>query len=65
MHSVLDPNKAVREGFGAVTVLTDEGKVYTGILRAETPEAVTILDATTREVRAIPTEVIEEKVAAP
>ncbi len=60
VHSVLDPNKAVREGFGAVSVLTMSGSVYTGILKSKTDTEIVILDASTRNLRRIPAADIDE-----
>ncbi|MEZ6044430.1 MAG: HEAT repeat domain-containing protein [Planctomycetaceae bacterium] len=64
-HAVVDPNKAVREGYAAVTLLTDEGKVFTGILREKTPESIVILEASTRQLRSFDPEEIEEVSPAP
>lgn len=65
VHSVLDPNKAIREGFAAVTVLTTSGNVYTGILKSKSDAELVILDATTREQRRIPTADIDEVANSP
>ncbi|QDU82851.1 Cytochrome c [Polystyrenella longa] len=64
-HAIVDPNKAVREGYAAVTLLTEEGKIFTGILKEKTPESIVILDATTRKVRSFNPEEIEEVAPAP
>ncbi|MCA9038885.1 MAG: HEAT repeat domain-containing protein [Planctomycetaceae bacterium] len=64
-HAIVDPNKAVREGYAAVTVLNEEGKIYTGILKEKTPETLVILDASTRELRTFDPEEIDEVTPAP
>jgi putative heme-binding domain-containing protein len=65
VHSVLNPNKAVREGYAAVTVLTDAGRIHTGILKAKTQKQLTMLDATTRTLRQLPLDSIDETLSAP
>lgn len=64
VYAVLDPNKAVREGYAAVTVLTDEGRVHTGILKGRTPEELVILNPTTRELQQFSADSIEQTVPA-
>ncbi|MAT16889.1 MAG: hypothetical protein CMJ46_16640 [Planctomyces sp.] len=64
-HAIVDPNKAVREGYAAVTVLTDEGKIFTGILKEKTPDSIVILDATTRELRSFNPDEVDEVTPAP
>ena len=49
VESLLYPSKAVREGYAGYQVLTLDGKVITGVLRAKTDDAVTLVDSTTRE----------------
>jgi len=65
VHSVLDPNKAIREGFAAVTVLTESGNLYTGILKSKSDAEVVILDASTRNLRRIAAADIDEMANSP
>lgn len=59
-EAVLLPNKAVREGYGGVTLLTDQGKLITGIPVKKTPEAWLVKDAAARKVVTISAASIEE-----
>jgi putative heme-binding domain-containing protein len=65
VYSVLDPYKDVREGFAAVTLLTSDGQVHTGILKTQTPEATVIVNATTRSQERIAADDIEATAPAP
>jgi putative heme-binding domain-containing protein len=60
VESILDPSKEIKEGFGTYKVATVNGRVLTGLLLSDTPEAVTLKDAEGREVR-IPAKEIDEK----
>ena len=51
---------AVKEGFLATRVVTTEGQIFTGYKLKETADEVQLRDITTREVRRIPKEDIEE-----
>jgi quinoprotein glucose dehydrogenase len=44
-ESVVDPNKAIAEGFSTVVLELADGRVLTGVLRGETGEALTVIDA--------------------
>jgi putative heme-binding domain-containing protein len=65
VESVLYPNKAVREGYAAVKVFTDSGKVYHGILVSRNGKDVIIRDAATRQLLRIPGPEIDQVVDAP
>ena len=45
LSNILDPNMAINPGFVACTVETDDGEEVSGLLQAETPEAITLLQA--------------------
>jgi len=53
VESVLEPNKKIKEGFHAVTVQTEEGKVVTGIKVRQTDKDLLLRDAEDHEI-AIP-----------
>jgi putative heme-binding domain-containing protein len=65
VESVLVPNKAVREGYGAVKVLTDDGKLHHGVLLLKNAKETVIRDAQTRQVVTIPAGTIEQTADAP
>ena len=44
-ESILFPSKAVREGYQSVNIETQDGELYSGLLKAETPDQVTIVDS--------------------
>ncbi len=46
VDSVLRPNKIIKEGFQSVTVVTQAGRVHTGVLRNETKDRLVIAKAT-------------------
>ncbi|HZT79381.1 MAG TPA: HEAT repeat domain-containing protein, partial [Gemmataceae bacterium] len=60
IDSLLDPNKAVKEGYHSVLVATKDGKVHTGIVVRQTAGELVLRDAEDREVP-IPTRMIEAK----
>ncbi len=60
IESLLWPNRQVKEGFLATRVVTTEGQIFTGYKLKETDAEVQLRDITTREVRRIAREDIEE-----
>ncbi|MCA9114219.1 MAG: HEAT repeat domain-containing protein [Planctomycetaceae bacterium] len=60
LESLIDPDAKIAKGFGSVALVLTSGKVVTGNLQAESPEAVTIQLAT-GEKRTIPQDEIEER----
>ena len=56
---ILDPNRSVEGNYRAYTVVTDEGRVVTGLLAAESRTAIEIVDAEGKRV-AIQREEIDE-----
>ena len=60
VEAILEPNKAIKEGYHALAVATKEGRLFTGIKVRETATELVLRDAEDREV-AIPVNSIEEK----
>ncbi len=60
VDSLLEPNKAVKEGYHATTVATDDGRVFNGIKVGQTDSALILRDAEDREV-SIPLAAIDEQ----
>ncbi len=57
---MLEPSIRVAEGFTVTTIVTDSGKVYSGILKTNAQDAVEVLDTEGRVTR-IPTDEIEAR----
>lgn len=60
VDSILQPNKAVKEGYHSVVVQTDDGKVITGIKLRQTDTDLLLRDIEDREIT-IPLKKIEEQ----
>jgi putative heme-binding domain-containing protein len=60
VESVLLPNKAIREGYAGIVVLTDQGRLYTGIPIKRTSAELILKDAATRRVIRLPAKSIEQ-----
>jgi putative heme-binding domain-containing protein len=60
VDSLLQPGKGVKEGYHAITVALDDGRVLTGIKLRETGTAVVLRDADDREV-SVPLASIDEQ----
>jgi putative heme-binding domain-containing protein len=60
VDSLLNPSKQIKEGYHTLIVVTDQGKVYTGIKVTETDQDL-VLKASTGEEIAIPLKSIDEK----
>ena len=60
LNSILDPNQAVKEAYVAHTVITVEGKVYTGIIVDRNSDRIILRDAKGEEVT-IPVDDIDEQ----
>jgi putative membrane-bound dehydrogenase-like protein len=61
---ILDPNRSVEGNYRAYTVTTDEGRVFTGLLAAESKTAIEIVDAEGKR-HAIQRDAIDEFAASP
>jgi putative membrane-bound dehydrogenase-like protein len=60
IRSVLEPSNRVAEGYVLTTIITDAGKIYTGILKTNAQDVVEVLDAQ-GVVTSIPTSEIEAR----
>lgn len=60
LESILLPNAKIAKGFETVVLVTDDGLIYTGVLREETAEIVKLMTAT-GEVVSVPKAKIEER----
>jgi len=60
LDSLLQPNKAIKEGYHSLIVVTDAGQVYTGIKVRQTDSALILRDAESLD-HAIPLAAIEEQ----
>lgn len=60
IEAVVLPNKAVREGYAGLVVLTDQGRVYTGIPVKRTKEELLLHDAASRQLIRLPVKSIEQ-----
>lgn len=60
IQSVLYPSARISSGYEPVVVATADGRVITGIIKSDTPEALELEDAEAKRVR-IPREEIEER----
>ncbi|OJW12340.1 MAG: dehydrogenase [Planctomycetales bacterium 71-10] len=58
--AVLFPSAKISSGYEPVILATDDGRVFSGVIKGETPEAVELQDADAKVVR-IPVEEIEER----
>ena len=63
LDSLVEPNKAVKEGYHATVVATQEGRVVTGIKVGQTDSALLLRNAEDREV-SIPLATIDEQKSA-
>ena len=63
VDSLVEPSKAIKEGFHAVTVATTDGRVVTGIKVGETDQALILRDAEDREIQ-LPLTSIDEQTAS-
>ena len=50
IEAIANPNKVIAKGFGELKVLTEDGKVYTGVLKEETDDQIILLDAQGNEI---------------
>jgi putative heme-binding domain-containing protein len=46
VEAVLHPSKVIRKGFETITIVTGDGKSFTGLLAEEKPDAIVLRDAT-------------------
>ncbi|MDA1039659.1 MAG: c-type cytochrome, partial [Planctomycetota bacterium] len=62
IDSLVDPAKNVKEGYQTLVVLTDDGRVVTGIQVSRSDDELVLRDALDREVRIPSAEIDEESV---
>ncbi|MEZ6120214.1 MAG: PQQ-dependent sugar dehydrogenase [Pirellulaceae bacterium] len=60
LEAIVAPNKSIAKGFESIRIFDDKGRSFTGVLRAETDEALTLIDADGK-VMTIRKETIEER----
>ncbi|MDB5336063.1 MAG: repeat protein [Planctomycetaceae bacterium] len=63
LESMIDPNAKLTPGFGSVAYVLTDGRVVSGVLKAEDPKQVTVLTPEGKSV-VIPVAEIEERTAA-
>jgi putative heme-binding domain-containing protein len=63
LDSILEPGKAIKENYHAITIATDDGRVLSGLKVRQNDAELVLLDADDREV-SIPVRSIEEQKAA-
>ncbi|QDV88758.1 PVC-type heme-binding CxxCH protein [Stieleria magnilauensis] len=61
IESLFDPNAKIKENYHAVTVLTEEGQVYSGIESGSTEEEMVLRDASNKLVRIPEAEIVQVK----
>ncbi len=49
IESVLEPSRQIVEGYRSVVVATRDGRLWTGLVKGETGETITLVDAEARE----------------
>ncbi len=64
LESILSPNKKIAQGFESVVVAASDGKVYTGILRAEDSKELRLMTADGKAIT-VPKDSIEERMRGP
>lgn len=63
VDSLLNPNKAVKENYNALTIVTDQGKVFSGVLVRRTDSQLVLRDVNDNLMN-IPLDQIDEEVPA-
>ena len=51
LEDVLDPNRNLDANFRISSIVTDEGKIYSGLIRKETDSQLSIIDTKGKELR--------------
>jgi quinoprotein glucose dehydrogenase len=64
LESIANPNKQIAKGFESVVLATSDGKVQTGILRAEDEKTVQLVTAEGKPI-SVPKDSIEERGRGP
>jgi putative heme-binding domain-containing protein len=63
LQSLLDPNAKVKENYHAITVQTEEGRVFTGIPIRRTEQELVLRDAEDKQVVIAPDQIVGEREA--
>jgi len=62
IESVIWPKRQIKEGYEMTTIITDDGRAFSGYLTSEGVDSVGLRDLATGKVRDIPVATIEERV---
>ena len=62
IESVIWPKRQIKEGYDMTTIVTDDGRVFSGYLISESNGTVALRDLATGKVREIPSETVEERI---
>lgn len=60
LHSIVDPNAVIAEGYGNITVVLKDGAYVAGLVRKETDKELTVRTPDGKDVK-IPLEIIEQR----
>jgi len=63
IESILDPSAEIPQGYHATVIETKSGEVFTGIVKSESAEAITLLDAEGKKVVVRPREIASRAVS--
>ena len=50
IEAIANPNKVIAKGYGELRVLTEDGKVVTGVLKEETDDQIVLIDSQGNEI---------------
>jgi putative heme-binding domain-containing protein len=64
LQNILTPSLEIREGYGAYVVETKDGRVWTGMIKAQDAKSLTLRDLTGKDVRLANAE-IKSQTASP
>ena len=62
IESVIWPKRQIKEGYDMTTIVTDDGRAFSGYLTSESNGTVGLRDLATGKVREIPSDTIEERI---
>jgi len=62
IRSVLDPSNRIATGYQPLIVATLDGKVHSGLVKSDTDEAIELIDAETKLIRILKSEIDERRV---
>ncbi len=63
IESVLEPSRQIVEGYRPTIIATEDGQVLTGLVKGETADRLTLVDAEVREQRVRKSDVVQRKFA--